>query len=1811
MSGTTKSRWPLAFFILNVLAIAVWFAMTGVFEPGTAMPRSFSPYGGELDAGAIEQVDVVFDTSLDPESVGPHSLRLHPPAAGTTELVDGRTLRYRLHEKLQPATSYRLSWSDTLRGHRGQAVGREFYTFATTRPALATADQAGFDSNSYAVLLTFNHPIRADTLTTALSSRFSGDNDFRRDDPRVRVITSGAARSHRLRVSAEKAGWLVLRLAAGMAAMAGNLGLENDLDLVWRLDGGGDASAPDWAGGGTVRDLKPELAFKGMEADWDDEDGFVIIRTSSPLDSANAAKLVSIEPQVQFSCVSYWGGMKLAGEFEPGRQYRVTLKPGLSAGAAGNIPEAITRSVWFDDRPPSLDFAFGGGYLLPNGLLKLPVVSTNVDKFTLHLRRLYPSNLVETALGSSETRVYEQYAGEVKEVEIATAGKRNEKTETLVDLRELIDGDPAGVYGVEIRSADNIWRRRQATVVVSDIGLGARVGREQLFAWTMALGEGEPLSGSDIKVYSNRRQLLVSGRTGDDGTVTLELPPLPDGESPMLVVASAKGETTFVHLGNHRNARGGASGGGASHPDAYQAFVAADRGVYRGGETVQASVLIRDRELRDVPVMPVEIALTSIDGKARHKTVGTTDAHGRLTAQLPLPCDLATGQYEVRVGVPGHAEELGRAGLQVADYIPETLRLSVSLTAAAHSQPSGLTLQAERLAGGEAGGLRGKIMAEYLPTPFSPDGWKEWTFGDGRLENRNGKTVERQVVTEADGTAATEWPNPTIETPAAVAMWVLAEILEPGGRAIGENANAVLHQSPFYLGIKTETPRPQAGSEVSFLLASVAPDGQAFTPPSDWRARLYRVEYNGMLRRRNDGRLVYDWQRREILEEEASGAWDDARGHLTFSSLIGGSYRLVVESETGKAATVDFSVHGGAGGWTGADPEALAMEVAKPRYPVDSIAEVTVNAPFAGRAVVAVEGDRVLKHWVRTLEAGENTLEIPVEETMRPNAYVTVTLVRPVGPEETWRPHRAVGAVNLEVDNTDRRVVAAIDAPDAVAPGKEVAVAVRVTDVDGGKVAGAAVVLWGVDEGILGLTGYRTPSPWEHFYRRRRLSVLDSDMYSRLAPELAAWRQGQDPLPGGGDGASPASRRLNPIHAERVRAAVIYRGDLVTNEKGVAEATIHIPEIASKMRLMAWATVGRKMGSGEKEIDVKAPVSLQASWPRFAAPGDEFQVAVTLLNRSGEEAEVTLSARAESGLELTPAVHAVRIPDEGTRQVVLSAKATGTGKARAVLRASGGGDAFTQTMELAVRPPVLFQRRSGVEEIAPGGRSRFVLADDLFPENGRLGLTVGGSPQIKLSGTLEYLVGYPYACGEQTASRLAALVTLPDLLSLSRPGQLGAAEAAELARACTDRLAELQASSGGFRMWPGWDDAEFWLSAQVLYLLEECAERDWPVPESLLENCREYLGRRLDDHVEILTKDPQSLSSGESRYADGEDAALACLALARGNALRRSWLVRMNEIAVERAANGRPLAAQALAFLCHATLLAGDPVRAQELFDLQGPGGNEAVAAATPFGNAAWLAAGLRLGVPRAALTPTAARLERELPDSYVRWSTRENVWVLLALGKYWQRFRPAPESRAWMMVNGKEREFALSAGANWPDLLPGAVVEAEARGEDPLHFVWTAEGVPVSGKAQEEDVGMMARRSVFDLDGKALAAPYVLRQGEVYRIRLDIAGEADDLVVADLLPAGLEVENPRLKGRDGERTDALHIKQVERRDDRMLLFGAVRKKGFYEYLCRAVTPGAYVWPAVDAGRMYDSGVRSVHGEGRLVVKAVGEVEHD
>jgi hypothetical protein len=215
-----------------------------------------------------------------------------------------------------------------------------------------------------------------------------------------------------------------------------------------------------------------------------------------------------------------------------------------------------------------------------------------------------------------------------------------------------------------------------------------------------------------------------------------------------------------------------------------------------------------------------------------------------------------------------------------------------------------------------------------------------------------------------------------------------------------------------------------------------------------------------------------------------------------------------------------------------------------------------------------------------------------------------------------------------------------------------------------------------------------------------------------------------------------------------------------------------------------------------------------------------------------------------------------------------------------------------------------------------------------------------------------------------------------------------------------------------------------------------------------------------------------------------------------------------------------------------------------------------------------------------------------------------------MALGKYARRLAGTGDLACLATLpDGSVREFTSRDGLSLADLRPGDSVSIQAEGEGKLWAFWFAEGVPMRGQAAEEDSGLVVRRTFLDMQGRQVQ-PNGLRQGELYTVKLTAASgrPVENLVISDLLPAGLEIEDPGIGGSARLGTEEAHtgwaVQHVERRDDRMLIFGdLLGSRGEYTYVVRAVTAGRFALPAVEAACMYDPGVYSVHGAGTVEVE--------
>jgi uncharacterized protein YfaS (alpha-2-macroglobulin family) len=107
------------------------------------------------------------------------------------------------------------------------------------------------------------------------------------------------------------------------------------------------------------------------------------------------------------------------------------------------------------------------------------------------------------------------------------------------------------------------------------------------------------------------------------------------------------------------------------------------------------------------------------------------------------------------------------------------------------------------------------------------------------------------------------------------------------------------------------------------------------------------------------------------------------------------------------------------------------------------------------------------------------------------------------------------------------------------------------------------------------------------------------------------------------------------------------------------------------------------------------------------------------------------------------------------------------------------------------------------------------------------------------------------------------------------------------------------------------------------------------------------------------------------------------------------------------------------------------------------------------------------------------------------------------------------------------------------------------------------------------------------------------------------VSGAVNNVAVVNLLPSGLEVENPRLQTTEQLPwiTDAnLSLAYLDLRDDRILVFADLLPPDSwqtYYTLVRAVAPGSFRLPPVHAEAMYNPALRATGERGTMEVKAL------
>jgi len=1777
--------WVVAMFaVINVLGLGVigWMVVGG---SGGLKVEEFSP--GAETAAVNAAILLRFDQPMVPpaevdSAVGPNLVSMRPHVAGEFVWRDVRTLMFQPDEDLATATGYEVIVAPQMTSLLGHSMDDEqLFSFRTPPLMLVGAKQVEMTPDGRLTLtLEFNNEVTPADLAAHLSVTLAAP--WSEDVLDWNVVSAEPGRSILLRTKpVGNAESVFVCITEGLLGVEGELGMETAISCEVPVSAG--------------------MSIGSVEGrSWYDGTMAMVVDCTQRV--GDAGPFVSVEPQVEgLHCEERWGGFSINGKFTPGLRYRVTIGRGMRGNSGTTLTRDVTRSVMMPDLTPRLTLSAAGEYLAARGGRVLPLESVNIARVKLTIERIYANNLVHYSRRKWSS---DGMARVVKTKTLAPGGRLNEIVTTKLDLRELLGKDARGAYYFSVRDAKTGWQQSAQLVYVTDLGVSVKRTERELLAWVCNLATGLPVLGATIRVFSRTNQELLVGATDESGIVRFQDVEWPNDERPWGVAVENGDDLTFVALGEAVLTTSSFDVSGRPYlSDGYEAFLYGDRGIYRPGETVQLHGIVRGADQHAPGAFPVELKVTRPDGQVLERRAAILSEWGSVDVALSLTDYAMTGGYRVALCLPG-GKVLGRSTFRVEEFVPNRLKVEVAADERRYvtGESLAVTLRGMQLHGSPAAGRRVTARRRIVGRAFAHPDWAGYDFEDSAKPT--GVVGEKGMSCDpldAQGLRVLNVELPQgAAPPSALRVIVTATVHEIGGRGVTTSLARDVDPYPFYVGLKRAASDGfGVGEPVRFECALVKPDG---TPVAARRlvGSVCRVIWRSTWVQ-EDGRAR--WKSTPVVKvlDEVACTITDGRGAVSFTPRTVGQFRIHLrDEETGASADLKFYASGGRyTPWSQERPSRVELVSDKARYAPGETALVMIKSPIEGKVLVTVESDRIHHAEVLTQIGTTGKLGLPVDASWGPNVYCTVTIVAPLA--EAGRPlvTRAYGVTPLRLDCTPQRLQVDLTAPETVRPEGPTHVQVRVTNAAGEPVE-AELTLAAVDEGIHALSGYRARDPWDFFYAKRALPVRWSDVYSKLMPEVDA-PLAVDRSEAGGGSFATGPRLLNPISAPRVRPVALWRYGIVTDADGRADVSLDLPRFDGKLRLVAIAASGRLFGMGEGGITVRKPLMVRASLPRVLAPGDEFEVPVTVFNHTGADGDATVFFSEQGGVEVvTNAEPVVALADatDGVVRYRLRAPSV-PGVVKILFSAQLGDESDVEEVEIAVRPPNGLSYKSGCVAVDAGKISRINIPGDWLPGTEKFSLTCAPKPWLSLGAGLRYVMRYPYGCLEQTTSSVFPLLYLADVASALEPDTLEREDAAPFVQAGIARIAAMQRSDGGFSMWMSGGRAWGWGSAYATHFLVEAKKAGYVVPARTLDRALSFMRRRCgrngDDSSEL------------------ESRAYACFvqALAGRADVAQTW--RLFEDRKALTPTARFLMAGAMAHMGE-TGDADGILRAASL-----PEADDAVATGGSLHSSTREAA-LLLSIymdrnPEHKNVPLLVqRLTQTMTNG--RWrSTQENAYALLGLGKYMRRMHKADTTyeATLRMPDGASKSFTHKEPARL-ELGEAGDVEVELKGTGRMFAFWTAEGVPLRAETPNVDAGLRVRRRFLSRDGKLLDVKRI-PHGEVVVVELTIASERDlkNVVLVDLLPAGFEIENPRLNGRDGSLPDvgtSLNCNNVEMRDDRLIacvgyLNGRDHSRPYvYRYVVRAVTIGEFALPAVSAHCMYQPAVQSTHGAGRVTVVA-------
>lgn len=1357
-------------------------------------------------------------------------------------------------------------------------------------------------------------------------------------------------------------------------------------------------------------------------------------------------------------------------------------------------------------------------------------------------------------------------------------------------------------------------------VLASDLGIIAKAGSDkQLHVIVSDLRTTDPIGGVQLEYFDFQQQSIGKATTNGDGMAETKLK-----SKPFIIVAKKGNQRGYLTLRDGEAlSLSKFDVSGATSVKGVKGFPYTERGVYRPGDSIFISFMLEDKEKVLPQNHPVVMELRNPSGVIVQKIVRSKQVNGLYDFRTATMPEDPTGYWSAKFMV-GNREFYHN--LRVETIKPNRLKLYLDFGGkdklSALDESTIGKVSAKWLHGAPARNMTSMVEMTLNGGYTSFEKFKDYTFDNPT------KTFASQQMTLFDGQLDENGEatfdvkiNAGQNAPGMLQAFFTTRVFEKGGDFSIDQSS--LKYSPYthYVGVKVpegEGYNHQLVTDKDHLLEFATVDANGKPVSRKIEVKIYKVEnhwwwdsYNQndiMTFITNNGIVAH--QSATITTQNGKGTFKFRVNKPTWGNFLVLARDVESNHTTGSRVYVDWPYGSRENENDKENATMLTFSTDKKTYQVGEKVTVTIPSPANGRALVSIEsGTRIIsKDWVET-EAGESKYTFEATEEMAPTAYVNITLVQPHAQVKNDLPIRLYGVVPINVENKDSHLEPVINAPTVFKPESTPTISVKEKD---GKPMTYTLAI--VDEGLLDLTGFKTPNPWEYFYSRDALGVKTWDIYDNV---LGSYAVKMDELLAIGGDAEAMAKGEGETKANRFKPMVYFAGPFELRGGATASHKVKIPNYVGRVRVMVVAGQDRAYGNAEKSIPVRSPLMVLATLPRVLGPGEEVELPVNVFAMEKHVKNVTIEVKGNDMFTFKNGKsRSLTFKNPGDDVIsfpALVANKLGVGKITVTARS--GNETAKHEIEIQVRSPNPKIMDAYETVLDPGKQWNTSLAFNGLKGSNFASIEVSTVPPVNLGERLKYLIDYPHGCIEQTTSAAFPQLYLSKIMDLDDNFKK---EIKKNIQATIKRIALFQTGNGGFSYWPGQSDASPWGTTYATHFLLEAEAAGYKVPASLKQNALDYLKNR--SRYFRLPENKTNNTNGESTYEydygytysyDTYDQAYRLFVMALAKQSDLGAMNRLREYSKLGTAEKWRLAA--------AYQLAGQGNVAKQITS----GLNTNIPAYNSPGytygsdvrDRAMILETMVIMKNKTAAALLARELSKQLNTD--QWmSTQTTAYCLLAMSKFAGIANASREINFAYTLNGgttskKIMNVMYQQKIDANKMAASSKMSVKNNGKGLLYVRVVVEKVPAAGdsvSAVNNNISLNIRYT--DMDGQALNVEEI-EQGTDFIAEVSIAnpgtrGYLTEMALNQTFPSGWEIHNSRMDNFESAmQTDIVTYQDF--RDDRVYSYyniGASANKTIRIRL-NAAYVGRYYLPTVVTEAMYDNSIYArIPGKWIKVVQA-------